>query len=274
VFQDLDATLVAVLHDATSPADLRGADVSFDTPGKDFAPAQATVNLFLQEVVENRELRDTAPVLGRAGNGFDSRRPPLRVDCTYLVTTWSARSGGMKSEEEHRLLGLALLWLSRFPLIGAPFLAGSLKSPPQPFPLPAFVAQSREGRSLGEFWSALGIAPRPAFSLTVTIALPVFGEVDHFSEVKRIQVQAGLLDAPLFRGRVLDAAGASAPGAQVTVVEAGRQTVSDAAGAFAVPGLDFGSYTLTVRLAPHPDVSVPVVYGADSQVHNVTLPDP
>ena len=53
-----------MLDDAAAPADLRAADVSFDTPDKDFKPAQATVNLFLHEVIENRALRDEARVIG------------------------------------------------------------------------------------------------------------------------------------------------------------------------------------------------------------------
>ena len=31
---------------------------------------------------------------------------------------------------------------------------------------------------MGEFWTALGIAPRPAFSLTVTIALQPYAETE------------------------------------------------------------------------------------------------
>ena len=50
------------------------------------------------------------------------RAPPLRVDCGYLVTAWSPKAGGLKAQEEHRLLGLALLWLSRFPVLEEPFL--------------------------------------------------------------------------------------------------------------------------------------------------------
>src|SRR5262249_33596063 len=41
----------------------------------------------------------------------------------------------------------------------------------QPFPLQTMVAQIDANKNAGEFWSALGIPPRPAFYLTVTVAL-------------------------------------------------------------------------------------------------------
>jgi hypothetical protein len=170
MFHDLDATLRAMLDDPAAPADLRAADVSFDPPDKDLAPSTPTVDLFLLDLQENRMLRDPSPARERVGRVVVNHRPP-RMDCSYLVTTWSARSGALKVEEEHRLLGQTLLWLGGFPVVAARFLQGSLATPPQPTPPPLEVAQSREGVNLGQFWSALGVAPRPAFTLTVTIAL-------------------------------------------------------------------------------------------------------
>ena len=38
---------------------------------------------------------------------------------------------------------------------------------------------------MGDFWTALGIAPRPAFSLTVTIALQPFDVTDTFPALTR-----------------------------------------------------------------------------------------
>jgi hypothetical protein len=188
VFDDVDASLKALLADADAPAELRAADVVFDTPGRDFAPAQTTIDLFLHDVQENRTLRDPAPVLERNGDVIVGRRAPLRVDCTYLTTVWSTKSGGLKAADEHRLLGLALLWLGRFAEIEDRHLQGTLKLPPQPAPPPLTVAQTREGQPMGEFWTALGIAPRPAFSLTVTVALRPFTDTERFDAVKDVQV--------------------------------------------------------------------------------------
>jgi hypothetical protein len=271
VFQDLDETLKAMLDDAAAPAALRAADVSFDTPDKDYTPAEATVNLFLHEVMENRSLRDEARVLARVADGYTSQLPSLRVDCTYLATAWSAQSGGLKAAEEHRLLGFALQWLSRFPVVAERFLRGSLKNPPQPYPMPTMVAQAQENRSTGDFWTALGIAPRPAFPVTVTVTVEPYDEVEELPLVQEVHLRSGLVDDPLFRGVVFDKSLVPVAAATVSVDGTGAQATSGPAGEFAVPGLEFGSYTLTVRASGRPDEQVAVTFAADHQTQTVVL---
>ena len=274
MFNDLDATLKAMLDDAAAPADLRAADVSFDTPDKDFKPAQATVNLFLHEVIENRALRDEARVMERVGNGYTARLPSLRVDCTYLVTAWSAQAGGLKAAEEHRLLGLALQWLSRFPVLDDRFLRGALKTPPQPYPLSTVVAQAQEGRSNGEFWTALGVPPRPAFPVTATITVEPYDQVEELAAVQAIRIARTLSPHTALSGRILDHALAPVSAAAVTVVETGAQSTSAANGEFVFAGLDFGSYTLRVQPSGRPAEQVAVTYAADHQLHTVVLSPP
>lgn len=274
MFQDLDETLKAILDDASAPAELRAADVSFDTPDKNYKPAEATVNLFLHDVSENRSLRDDARVITRTNDGYASRLPPLRVDCNYLTTAWSAQAGGLKAAEEHRLLGLTLLWLSRFPVVDERFLRGTLATPPQPYPLPTMVAQVQENRSSGEFWTALGIAPRPAFPITVTITVEPYDEVEEFAPVQKIDVRSTSVEHPLFRGVVTDQSLVPVPAATVSVTETGAQATSGPDGEFAVPGLEFGTYTLKVRAAGRPDEQVAVTYAADHQTQTVVLSGP
>ncbi|GAA0435954.1 hypothetical protein Acor_55450 [Acrocarpospora corrugata] len=178
MFQDLDATIGAMLQDPAAPQQLRGAQIAFDTPDRNFQPAHATLNLFLHELSENRELRDDARVMELSGTTYTSRLPSIRIDCVYLLTAWSTQSAALKTAEEHQLLGAALVWLARFPTLETRFLRGVLQN--QPYPVPATVAQTREGQQMGHFWSALGIAPRPAFSLTVTVAADPFDQTEQF----------------------------------------------------------------------------------------------
>jgi hypothetical protein len=274
MFDDLDATVKAVLDDAAAPAELRAADVSFDTPDRDYKPTQATVNLFLHEVSENRTLRDEARVMTRTGDGYTSRMPSLRVDCTYLATAWSTQAAGLKAAEEHRLLGLALQWLSRFPVVDERFLRGALRTPPQPYPLTTLVAQTQEGRSNAEFWSALGVAPRPAFSVTVTLTVEPYDQVEQFAAAQVFRVASTLIPRAALAGRVLDHNLAPVPGAAVAVVGTGAQAVSAANGEFVVPGLDFGAYTLRVQPAGGPAQEVPVTYAAEHQLLTVVLSQP
>ena len=129
------------------------------------------MDLFLYDVKENRELRDPTPIIEPSGTpGVSIRRaPPIRVDCSYIVTCWSTNTGPAKVVEEHRLLAETLSWLSRFPTIPPSFLQGSLNN--QLYPLPTIVAQMDPNKNAGDFWIALGIPPRPAFYLTATVAM-------------------------------------------------------------------------------------------------------
>jgi Pvc16 N-terminal domain/Carboxypeptidase regulatory-like domain len=274
MFQDLDATLKAMLADPAAPADLRNAEISFETPDKDFKPAQATVNLFLYDVQENRELRNNAPIMDRVGNQYISRQPPMRIDCTYLSTAWSTKTGGLKTEEEHRLLGLALLWLGRFPVIGNGYLQGSLKNPPQLYPLPAMVAQMKEDQSLGQFWNALGVSPRPAFSLVVTITVQPFDQEDQYPVVQGFQVGTTSLSDPALTGRVLDKTLAPVAAATVKVAETGQTTTTDGQGRFTFSGVATGQHILVVQVTNQPDTQATIDYEADGQVHNVILQGP
>ena len=176
MFRDLDDTLKRILDDpAMDPplTALLNADVSFVTPDKNFTPVQPTVNLFLYEVVENRELRDPVPITEIVGGVVVRRPPPLRVDCKYLVTAWSNLLDAARVAQEHRLLAQALQWLSRFPTIPMTnppgYAVGSLIG--QPFPPPTLVAQMSGDKNTAEFWSALGTPPRPAFYIIATVAM-------------------------------------------------------------------------------------------------------
>ena len=284
MFHDLDATLREILDDGGAPAQLQAADKSFEPPNKAFAPALPTVNLFLYEVKENRVLRDPMPIIAQVGGVFVRRIPPLRVDCTYLITTWSNQPGATGVAEEHQLLGQALAWLSRFPIIPEPFLQGSLAVPPQPFALPTMVAQMEDGKSAGEFWSALGSVPRPAFHLTVTISMDLGLETPEGPPVVTSEtilkekmppgvVEPVLSDTFLIGGTIrVDGTPDPIPNAEVTLVELGFITTTDAEGQFTFTGLDAGNYTLHIVAAGFTTVDTPIVVpGAVLNAYDVNL---
>ncbi len=258
MFDLLDAALKAMLDDpaigVTRP--LFAADISFVTPEHGYAPGQETVNLFLYETKENRVLREAAPI-HQIRNGSSVRRmPPLRVDCSYLVTTWSKKTGADKVAAEHRLLGQALMWLSRFPVIPAQYLttAGIVG---QPFPPPTLVAQMDGGREAGEFWHALGIAPRPYFHVVATIALDLeLEDTDALVTTTLSGFRPGLSatgardERVSIGGVVLDGSGNPLPDAWVRLEPDGVTTVTDAAGRFTFPRVQAGvTYTLRARAA-------------------------
>lgn len=274
MFQDLDATMRMILDDAGAPAQLRAADVSFEPPNKTFAPGQPTVNLFLYEVKENRLFRDPEPIIRQVGANYVRRIPPLRVDCTYLVTTWSNQGGGAGVAEEHRLLGQVLAWLSRFPVIPATFLQGSLAVPPQPFPPPTMVAQMEDGKSAGEFWSALGSVPRPAFHVSVTISIDLGLETPEGPPVVtkdiiiKEKMPPGVVEPVL--AEFFEIAGVVRngntlvviPNAEVTIMELQQIATSDDLGRFSFPNLDAGNYTLRAAATGFTTANKPIVVPA------------
>jgi hypothetical protein len=256
MFDSLDDTLKNLLNNAPSSElpELRSADVSFETPDKNYTPAQPTVNLFLYEVKENRELRDRVPIVERVGDEFIRRKPPLRVDCSYIVSAWSNQAGAVKVRQEHLLLSQALLWLSRFPTIPNDNLQGSLAN--QPFPPPTMVAQVDGNKNAtGEFWTALGISPRPTFNLVVAIAMDLRVAVPEGLPVVTSEIRLLEIDKPAslqrwfhIGGRVSEAANPNnaIDEAQVKLVEKNEIVKTNAQGQFIFSDLAAGNYTLEV----------------------------
>lgn len=251
MFHDLDTALSRLLGDPQAPPHLKTADIAFDTPEKAFQPAQdATVNLFLFEVSENRDLRDSLPLRDAPNGVATTKRPPLRVDCSYLVTAWSRATGAKKVQEEHRLLSETFVWLNRFPVIPDQyfdFTGSSLKNPL--YTSPAMIARMGGDRSPGEFWQALGIAPRPAFYLTVTIAIDPVVVLETATQVASHQFAIKLADelnTTFAIGGTLRDVTSRAPiaSATVTVRETGASAKSNADGQFRIKLLVQGQYTL------------------------------
>ena len=271
---DLDDTLKKILDDPAAPAALRGADVSFQTPERGYVPSQPTVNLFLHEIKENLQLRDPVPITKSQGARFVRSLPPVRVACTYMVTAWSHLTGAAKVAEEHRLLSQALVWLKRFPTVPSEYLLGDLVG--QPFPPPTLVAQLDGVDRSAEFWTALGISPRPSFSLQVTIAMDIEAAVEGPLVTTRItRFSAAEGAAPeaqtQIAGRVLDPAGVGIADALVEVLDAGLQTRTDEDGRYTFPRVPIGPRTVRTAAVGFQVKSQSVVVPSPPQGYEITL---
>jgi hypothetical protein len=245
----LSNTLNSILTQAGLPSELSGAYISFARL-EEFKPSQTTVNLFLYDIRENLELRSNEPTIERVDGHAITHRSPLRVACSYLITTWPMGvSGEAASLLEQRLLGQVLQVLSRYPTIPKDFLKGSLVD--QELPLPMVTAVVDSQKNMSEFWTALGSKLRPSLTVTVTIALPVFADVSYpivttksFSfevseEVEETRVQIG--------GRVLDSGSrAAVAGALVEIGELGLRTTTDSEGRYSFLKVPAGTHTIRV----------------------------
>lgn len=256
MFQLLDDTLRLILDDTAIGSvfpELLNADVSFVTPEKGQTPTIDTVSLFLYETRENRDVRDVTPVVTVQDGISRRRRAPLRVDCAYLVTAWAKGTGGAKVASEHQLLGQAFNWLSRFPTIPERYLiaAGLTGQAYVPWTL---IAQLDAVRTVGDFWTALGIAPRPFFNVIVTVSMELDQGFDDpmvttlMTRYFQRQDPAAREDRTLIGGTIRDSAGEPVPNAWIRLEPAGLTQVSDRQGRFVFSGVPRGGgMTLRAR---------------------------
>lgn len=173
MIDDLDNTLAELLKRELPPAIVAQVGISFATPDNQFPPSEVqlpAIDLFLYDLQENQDLRSNEWTLERRDDGTAvRRRPPVRIDCSYLITAWPAKSAPNPAQDEHRLLGEVLKVLLRHPMLPEAVMQGALKG--QEPPLPAVTVQPGRLQSLGEFWQALGGKPKAALNYTVTIAV-------------------------------------------------------------------------------------------------------
>jgi hypothetical protein len=171
----LDKTIQELLRGDLSEILSTQVDISFAPPDENFTASKVTlpaVDLFLYDIRENHELRSNEQLMTRRGDGMgEVTPPPVRVDCSYLITAWPSTAVPNPAHEEHRLLGAVMRSLLRRPRLPAESLVGELRN--QELPIPTSSLQPGHLQSLAEFWQALGGKPKAALNYTVTIALPL-----------------------------------------------------------------------------------------------------
>jgi Pvc16 N-terminal domain len=191
MFDDLDATLAALLHRELPVEDVA---ISFAAPDDHFPPSGVeppAIGFFLYDIQENRDLRTQRFELDRRADGTTTRtRTPVRVDCSYLITAWPSGSAPHPAADEHRLLGAVMKVLLRHPQIPAEYLQGELVD--QEPPARSRLLAENQLRSLGEFWQAMGGKPKAALQYAVTVGFDVFEPVDVGPRVTAPVVRVGL----------------------------------------------------------------------------------
>ncbi len=263
MIQDVSQTLRAILTQPGVPPELAQALIAFDRPSDPYSPTQTTINLFLYDLRENLELRNNEPIMTTSAGQASIATAPIRLACTYLVTAWPV-GGTDIALREQQLLSEVLQVLSKYPLIPASFLQGSLAAQDPPLPLVALHPDAL--KNISEFWTSLGNKLKPSLSVTVTVSMPVFAPV---SAPTVITAQTGLEQLGLpathvvsltIGGTVTDATNAPVAGATVTLVDLGLTATTDADGHYRIGPLAAGSFTLHV------------VSGASTKDKSITAP--
>ena len=177
MLQNLDSTLESLIKGHFEKlGSFGGAEVTvtFNTPrNKESFEKLPAINFFLYDVRENLELRNSAWVVERQNDGTAlKKRPPARVDCSYLITAWPSDDD---IETEHQLLGEVMKVLLRHRKIPGGNMADDFEG--REFPLRLISLRPSFLQSFGEFWQAMGgkdgTKPKVVLHCTVTISVPV-----------------------------------------------------------------------------------------------------
>ncbi|MGD2105654.1 MAG: Pvc16 family protein [Anaerolineae bacterium] len=247
---DLDETLKRLLI-SEMPIENNDVDVTFDLPKREWSAklTRPTVNLYIYDIRENTELRQTNWVVERGNNGqATKRRPPRRIDMAYLVTAWTSTA-----EDEHRLLWRALWALLRYPELPKDLLEGSLKD--SEVPIRGSVAQPEEIPNVADLWGVLDNELKPSLHYVATLPLDLAQVITGPLVLsKEVCVEQGVLgEGPFERivqiaGTVRDGEGQPVLGATVSVKERGYTSVTDDQGRYTFPNVPQGKYTFVVSV--------------------------
>ncbi len=278
---------------------LAGASqVGFEPPNEDWrtagvAASEQRVNFYLYDLRENLALRSNERLSESVDGWLRERRASPRLDCHYLVTAWSPASFAPPivepTRDEHLLLYDVLEVLMRHQplsagevyrpgiLIPSGRTLASVPAPLQEQPLPLEVVMPDGSREVGEFWTTMKLAWKPALRLTVTVPVIVLEDDHEVPVVTTIQaehrqgalvetaealltigsrVTRGSLATPV-RGAWMQLLGLDPPEVQAV----NRRLVTGADGRFLFSGLRAGRYQLRA-----------VASGIGDQVREIDVP--
>jgi hypothetical protein len=173
MIRDLDDTIKTFLK-ARAPRGslLEQVNIGFDLPDAAWRNklSKLTLNCYLYDIRENREMRTAEPRLVKSADGKTAKRvpAPVRVDCAYCITAWSV-SQQEPVFEEHRLLSQVLSLFLRYPTLPREQLVGKLATQIPPYP--TLLAAQEGVKNQAEFWHALDQKLKPSLNYVVTLAM-------------------------------------------------------------------------------------------------------
>lgn len=272
MINDLDETLKALLLKKAG-LDPSEVDISFDIPTREWSTpvTRPTINLYLFDIRENRQLREMDWDIEETGRGTVTRkRLPVRIDVSYMITCWTSAA-----EDQHRLIWRVLETLFRNSPLPDDVLIGDMKRLLRP--ARTEVAQP-DGilKNVSDFWGALENQLRPAINLLITLELdlnqvtvapmvfaqgiklgmPVIKRDNAGREYYMSELRPGFDLLPMKLGGVVrDPKGAPVAGVSVRIVgqtprgpeQFGATVVTDSSGRYVFSTVPTGEYTLVVE---------------------------
>lgn len=259
MINDLDETIKKLLikKGGLNPAEI---DISFEMPDREWSSSisKPTVNLYLYDIHENRDLRNNEWYTSRDGGIATSKKPPIRIDLSYLITVWTNDTA-----DQHRLLGHLLAILFRHTELPNEVLSGSLKK--VEWPLRVFAAQP-DGvlRNSADFWSALDNQLKPSINYVVTIPMDLEFTISAPEVKTSVFKFRGNGEAPEENVHISGTVHRKGkpdqvlPGATILVKELQMTATTDAEGKYTFNKLVSGSYTFDISAPKEKRRLVPV----------------
>jgi Pvc16 N-terminal domain/Carboxypeptidase regulatory-like domain len=258
MISDVDKTIKKVLElELGSPL---AFDVSFAIPDKDFTPvsnSQHTLNCYLHDISEHRELRSNEPQLTLNTDGtYERKLPEARVKLSYCITAWSPAAHTPAIDpamDEHKLLSQVLGILLKYPTLPQAALQGSLTN--QELPPPTSVILPNGIKNPGDFWNAIGGQLRPALDYHVTIALAYFSDeqgptvtaaATTFAHMGSNETETGFTR---ISGYIVDNTipPKGVAGAEVILNEKNQKVITGTQGHFSFGKISAGTYNVSVK---------------------------
>jgi hypothetical protein len=221
-------------------------DVKFDTPSDEWVTSltRPTISMFLFDVQENTEKRETNMQLVRGNGKAERRLPPRRIDLCYMVSALTA-----DVEDEHELLWRALATLMKYREFPREVLSDSLKL--LDTAITTRIAVQQESRQLLELWNSLGTKPHVGLSYVITAPLDLDVSTESPLVLTRTARYRRLAhgDPDVFTqigGVVCNSSGQPIADAVIATSFSGEQTTTDSAGQYRLRDVPSGKFKLTV----------------------------
>jgi hypothetical protein len=248
---DLDESLRGLLKGELERHGFEGIEIAFDAPTREWSGqlSSPAVNLFLYDLRESEEHRQSGWTRQRVGDEFIEAPPPMVMEVSYAITAWA-----QAVEDEHRLLSQVLSLLYAFPTLPQELLNGRLRNGSQPFTIKAKVGQAKGDKA--DFWTAVGGQYKASLDYVVRLSVES-GSRRQIPQVRTQTIRTRLIDGPASTvvemhragGTVADANGEPLNNVWVTLPDSGRWASTGSDGRFIFDRLNPGRHKLLARTA-------------------------
>jgi hypothetical protein len=209
-----------------------------------------TISVFLFDVQENTEKRESDWQLVRRNGKAERRMPPRRIDLFYMVSALTA-----DVDDEHELLWRVLATLMKYREFPEDVMPPSLKSLERV--VTSRIAAQQESRQLLELWNALATKPHPALAYIVTTPLDLDVAIEAPLVLTRSARYYRIMDAKRegdvkpdvvaqIGGVVRSSNGQPVTGVIIQTNFSGEETKTNLAGQYMLRHVPQGPITLTV----------------------------